>query len=96
VSGYKISSAAKADLRQIWTFTNQSWGRTQADHYLHGVFEALNVLARNPKLGKDRHEVKTDFRSYLHVRHTLWYKINRDQIILMRVLHSAMDSRRHL
>jgi toxin ParE1/3/4 len=96
MTAYKISRAAQADLRAIWTFTHKQWGRPQADLYVRDIFDALTTLAMNPLLGRDRHHVKAGYRRHICGRHMLWYKYVDGIVILSRVLHSGMDVRRHL
>jgi toxin ParE1/3/4 len=96
MSGYKISRAAQSDLRAIWRFTVERWGRTQADIYLYEIIATLNIVAKTPGVGPDRSGIKPAYRCYPHGRHMLWYKCQSEHIVLMRVLHDMMDSKRHL
>jgi toxin ParE1/3/4 len=96
MTAYKVSRAAQADMRAIWIFTRKQWGAPQADLYMRGIFDALSILATNPLLGIDRHQVKAGYRSHICGRHILWYKNVDGLVVLIRVLHSAMDVKRHL
>ena len=39
---------AKQDLIDIWLYTANRWGETQADKYLDGLENSLQLLAEQP------------------------------------------------
>jgi toxin ParE1/3/4 len=53
--------------------------------------EKLAFLAANPLIGRPRPELATNFRSWNVHRFVLFYRPIEDGIILIRVLHAAMD-----
>lgn len=93
----EISAEGNFDLVEIWLYTDEHFGTTQADRYLDQLSEAMDKLVTHPELGKDRSDVKTGYR-HLHVnKHLIFYRpINDGSLLVVRVLHDSMDVLLHL
>ena len=70
-----------------------------ADRLLDGIMEALRQASRYPFSGVEiqiggRHP-RRYLRLYVHP-YNIFYRIIQDRIVVMRVLHERMDTRRHL
>jgi toxin ParE1/3/4 len=102
------TDAALADYRQIIAWTAAQFGRRQADVYAETIATALASLAAGPTAAgaKLRDDIARGLYS-LHVarggrkgRHFIIFRTVRDRrggvIEVLRVLHDAMDLRRHL
>jgi toxin ParE1/3/4 len=55
--------------------------------------EALHMLAGNPQLGRERHELGSAVRSFALGNYVLFYRQAAQDIELIRVLHGARDLR---
>lgn len=82
---------AEQDLIDIWLYTWETWGEKQADTYLSGLEAVLNLLAEQPKLGRERKEFIPIVRSHRHAEHLIIYQALDNGINLVRVLHKSMD-----
>ena len=91
-----LSLRSKADLGDIYAYTLQSWGRVQADTYLDKIELAFNQLLDNPKIGRERPDIKDGYRCLNIEKHILFYKIAKTEIHILGVLHSRMDIANHL
>lgn len=49
---------ARQDLIDIWRYTEETWGERQADIYLDELDAGIRQLLNNPKLGRDRSDVR--------------------------------------
>ena len=87
---YKLTAKARYDLLQIGQYTELKWGKNQRNHYLKQLDEAFNLIAVNPKIGKDRSHVLTGYRSFQQGSHVVYYKES-NVIEIIRVLHEQMD-----
>ena len=87
---------ARRDLIEIWFYTFDQWGGEQADHYLRGIDAAIRQLAENPFLGADFGHVRKGIRRHSAGRHRIFYRVNRQTIEIVRVLHASMDFQDHL
>jgi len=56
----------------------------------------FDFLATNPAAGRERQELNFSVRSHLHREHNIFYRVQEDHILIVRVLHQSMDAVRHL
>lgn len=72
---------AETDLDDIWQFTFETWGATQANTYLKQLDLGFQQLTKNPKLGKPCDNIRTGYRSLHLNRHIAYYRLQSRQII---------------
>ena len=92
---FKVSAKARNDLLQIGKYTELKWGKNQRNHYLKQLDEAFNLIAVNPRIGKNRSHVLTGYRGYQQGSHVVYYKKS-NVIEIIRVLHKQMDVGKHI
>lgn len=92
----KFSRRARADIRDIWNYTVDHWGRGQAEIYLGLIEAAVDAINGDPKLGRPCNEVRQGYRKYLVGSHVLFYRIKSKTVFIVRILHQRMDAERHL
>ena len=92
---FKITAKARYDLLQIGQYTELKWGKNQRNHYLKQLDEAFNLIAVNPKIGKDSSHVLTGYRSFQQGSHVVYYKES-SVVEIIRVLHEQMDVGKHI
>jgi len=91
----KFSRRARADIRGIWSYTIDYWGKGQADVYLALIEQAVDAIVDNPELGRPCDEVRRGYRKHLVGSHVLFYRIKGKTILVARVLHGRMNAERH-
>lgn len=96
ISHYLLSTDAEADLSDIFDYTEREFGGAQASEYLLELDAVFNQLIINPKLGRERSEIRAHLRSMLHTSHVIFYRIRTDHIRIVRVLHTSRDIARFL
>jgi len=89
---YKLTEAAKKDLRGISTYTRKTWGNKQEKAYREIIRAALGAIAKNPEIGLKREELIEGLRSFPIGHHIAYYVERKDNIAVVRILHPAMDS----
>jgi toxin ParE1/3/4 len=98
-----LTDAAKADIRQILRRTREQFGPLQVPKYRSLISEARKRIKENPNLGHHREGLPPDWRLF-HIsgrgrpaRHFLLYILREAEelVIVLRVLHDAMDIPRH-
>ncbi len=52
MANYKLTQAAKADLRQIYFYGFQTWGEAAADKYYNQLFDRFEQISAQPYLYK--------------------------------------------
>ena len=88
---YILSEEAENDIGQIFDFGEYKFGRSQAIDYLIGLQDHFEALAYNPDIGKQRDEIKKGLYSLAYVSHIIFYRILRNHIRIVRVLHGGRD-----
>ena len=92
----EIQPLAEADLEKAWHDTFERWGPVQADAYVDQLFERMQLLAEQPHLGRACDELRTGYRRILTGGHIVFYRIDGDVIVVVRVLHEKVDFNAHL
>ncbi len=93
---YRLSNQCVADLKDIFRYTAEQFGSEQAAQY-HASLEALFAsLGRRPQMGRTRQDIDERTRSFVHQSHVVFYEIEDDMVLILRVLHGRQDPARHL
>ena len=87
-----VSPKAESDLIGIWVYTCEQWGVDQADKYLDQLDSGMKRLVEHPLLGADYTHVFPEYRRLQVEHHSVFYKVQASQIIVIRVLHQEMDA----
>ena len=88
---FKLTEAAKKDLREISAYTKKTWGKEQEKVYRQSIRNALRMIAKLPEIGQIREELAEGLRSFPVGDHIAYYVERSHQIIVVRILHPAMD-----
>ena len=86
----EYSSAAKADLREIWDYISLD-SQFQADRLIAKFCEKLQHLAKWNTMGRPRPEFGKDCRSYPFGKYCFYFRPIEDGVEVIRVLHFARD-----
>lgn len=87
----RLTLAAKGQLKDIWRYTFETWGKQKADAYLIEIEKKLNLLSGNPSLGRARPDVKANYYSIKVNKHIVFYLFDDECIDVIGVLHERMD-----
>ncbi len=91
IKDYKLSLAADGDLNDIFDYSEIEFGFEQAVKYISEFEDVLNRLVANPEQGRRRNEIKPGLRSYPNDSHVIFYRIMKDHLRVVRVLHEKRD-----
>lgn len=92
----RLTPAALGDLEDIWRYTAQQWGEAQAAHYLDVLNDAFVALAQSPRSAPQCEHIRPGYRRQTVERHAVYFRVDADVVIVVRVLHERMDAQRHL
>ncbi|HEY5048689.1 MAG TPA: type II toxin-antitoxin system RelE/ParE family toxin [Rhizomicrobium sp.] len=76
--------------------TRERSGRARKNQYLAALRERFVLLRQRPELGHARRDVGAGYRSVPIGRHLIFYRIEGDDLVILRVLHQRMDVIPHL
>ena len=93
---FRLSKLAYSDLDSIYAYTLAKWGREQADRYLGTLWDTFDKITAEPERHKVRDQLYPGSRICFAGRHAIIYRIRESRVEIARVLHDAMDFRRHL
>ena len=94
---YRLSPAARADLRSIWLYTDETWGRDQADRYIASIETVFENLAAGREQGRAADHFRKGYRVASVGSHYVFYRSSADDTIqIMRILHQRMNIRSRL
>lgn len=96
MAAYRLSAKAAADLDEIYEYTILNFGLTQAQAYLHGLQERFDALAERPTQGRSATQFAPKLRRFEHQSHMIFYLLEEQRVLIVRVLHQSMDVKRHL
>jgi toxin ParE1/3/4 len=88
---HDLKLRARLDLQDIWTFTAGRWSVKQANAYVRGIAEAIDRIAADPDLVRDRTEYDPPVRIYRFMSHIIIYRDLDDCLSILRIRHGAED-----
>lgn len=92
----ELTPAALADLRSIRSYTLERWGPAQEAIYLDRMCEKFESLLANPAPYRSRPNLFPGCQIAGEEKHVILFRINKSTLQIVRVLHGAMDFKRHL
>jgi len=81
---------AMADVLDVWAHIAVD-STHQADAWVERLDEALNLLATQPRMGRERDELAIGIRSFPGGRYLVYYLVVEGGIDVVRVLHASRD-----
>ena len=90
-----LSPKAKSDLSDIWDYTLAEWGIDQAEKYVRDLWTAMQKQARDPSTSVDISDVRKGYRKFRSGSHVIFFRLTREGIDVVRILHQRMDFERH-
>lgn len=91
INTYELSQEADQDLDEIFDYTEAEFGFGQAVTYTNQFDVIFEKLLDNPGIGKKRDEIKPGLRSFPKAEHIVFYRILKDRLRIVRVLHGSRD-----
>ena len=95
MSRLHISTAARADLLEIWAYIAEH-NTAAADRLIDDITSTYGVLLTHPEIGRRRDEFRTSLRSFPVRKFVIYYRLRDEGIEIFRVLHGARDGEHQL
>jgi toxin ParE1/3/4 len=96
VKRLELSVAADADLFDLLAYGTAVHGEAASDAYYLGLTEAFDFLCEHPQAGQVDEESGLDLRRWRYRQHRIFYRIDSDAILIVRVFHVSADAVRWL
>jgi len=93
---YRLGPKGASDLAEIFDYTVDTWGEQQAENYVEELAICFQLLADSPGLGRTCDLIFPGIRRFEHGKHVIFYKPDKNGIIVSRILHqSRLPARPH-
>jgi toxin ParE1/3/4 len=96
VAEVEFSNAAVIDLSEIDEYSLAQFGEEVGEAYMYGFDAAFALLTDHPHVGRATPEYGKDYRCLVHRKHRIFYLVNDEIVLVVRVIHHAMDASRAL
>lgn len=91
-----LTEAALDDLRSISAYTLETWGMEQEESFLRQIWLRFETIGNEPDRYRLREDLFPGCRLASEGRHVILFRAGPKALEIVRVLHSAMDFKRHL
>lgn len=88
-----FTNAAVADLSEIDEYSLAQFGEEAGEAYMHGFDKVFALLRDHPQAGAPASEYGKAYRCLVHQRHRIIYVIEGENILIVRIVHHARDSK---
>ena len=92
----RLSPAAEADLIDIDTYGDEQFGREIADAYTRRIYQVFDLLRQHPLAGQEEADLGAGVRRFTQRNHRIFYRIDGDLVLILRIIHHARDMKRDL
>ncbi len=96
MADYSLSKLADKDIGNIASYTIQRFGIKQARLYSDGLFKAFEMIANYPFMGSDQSQIKKNIRRYVYESHSIYYRVDVNEILILRIVGPGEDPLRHV
>lgn len=91
-----LTDAALSDLRAIRDYTLEKWGEEQEEKYLDEMWTRFEEILKDPQRWRFREDLFPACQLAPQGKHVILFRVEGDLLQVVRVLHSAMDFKRHI
>lgn len=92
----QFTNAARNDLKSIFTYSIRKWGLAQARRYSDQLNAHVQKIAHSAAFIKPVNNSERSLMQSATGRHLIIFEQSDEQILIVRVLHEAMDIPRHI
>lgn len=88
----EITDQAEADIGEIYVYTALESYQSYAESFASKAFKTFDLLCHNPHMGTDRTRSGEGVGFYPMDKVNIYYRMVSNQLQILRVYHSALDS----
>ena len=88
---YRLTVAADTDLTNVFIEGVRHFGLAQANAYFDRLERALQTIADNPQIARQRTEIEPPVRVHPFGSHVVIYEIDAQGVLILRVRHHLED-----
>jgi toxin ParE1/3/4 len=89
---HRLSPEAEAELDEIWWYIVQESGSTDtARNVIASITQRFDLLARYPRLGRRRDDLRPGLRSYPAGNYLILYHVEERDVLVIHVFRGRRD-----
>lgn len=92
----RLTPAAEVDLTEIDAYGVEQFGEEIADAYTRRIYQVFDLLRRHPLAGQEEADLGKGIRRFTHRNHRIFYRVDDDLVLIVRIIHHARDMKRDL
>jgi toxin ParE1/3/4 len=92
---YRLTQEARREVLEIWNYIAED-DEAAADRFIDLLIDRFEMLGRNPQAGRRRDDLRRGYRSFPVKEYLILYRVEPQQVGIMRVLHGRRDVERLL
>ena len=96
VAEVRLSPKARADLAEIDDYGTDAFGDEVAAEYARGFNNVWDRLGRHPRMDPRESRLGRLVRSTIHRRHRIFYEVQGEVVLILRIFHHTRDVKRSL
>jgi toxin ParE1/3/4 len=93
MSEYALTRRAEADLFDIFLFGYEQFGVRQAEIYAAELEYTFQLLADNPRMGREAAAIAPSVRRHEHGSHVILYEISSNGVLILTLVHASSVKR---
>ena len=93
MSDYGLTKRAEADLFHIFLYGYEQFGSKQAEAYAAELEHVFQLLADNPRMGREAETIARGVRRHEHGSHIILYEEASGGVLILAIVHSRSVKR---
>jgi toxin ParE1/3/4 len=93
MSSYALTKRAEADLFDILLFGYEQFGMRRAEAYAIELEQVFQLLADNPRMGREAEVIGRGVRRHEHASHIILYEITAAGVLILATVHTSSVKR---
>lgn len=95
-NNYQLYPKAIQDIKLIYLYSLHHFGKKIAENYIKKIEKSFQSVTSEPNIARKCDYVSKKLRAINVESHVIFFKIIKNQPVIIRVLHKSMDFIRHL
>ncbi len=95
MENYRLTKKADTDLSNLYEYGISNFGLLQAQSYLIDLYDRFQLLSDNPLFGRSAVQFEPKLRRFEYKAHVIFYMLEDNGVLIVRVLGDEMDFKRH-
>jgi toxin ParE1/3/4 len=88
---YQLTNKAESEIERIYEYSILNFGLQVARDYISGLHDCFELLADHQSWGSDYSFIASGLMRYEYRSHSIYYQLNDEGILILRVLGGKQD-----